>query len=45
MSERKFPIKYLGLLLHIDKLRKEDLPPLLQNKLVVVGLAVEAARH
>ena len=27
----QFPMKYLGLLLHFDKLRREDLQPLVDN--------------
>lgn len=40
-----FPIKYLGIALHFDKLSREDLQPLLDNKILkrIAGWRGESA--
>jgi hypothetical protein len=44
-KEGAFPVKYLGIPLHFDKLKREDLQPLIESTLRNYWLKREVALH
>jgi hypothetical protein len=44
-KEGAFPVKYLGIPLHFDKLKREDLQPLIESTLRSYWLEREVALH